>query len=128
MVSPILQEAASQITIYFPQEGTWLNIATNESFTLAKCVEKNYPVDRHSLFVHLTPGRIIPFQYLEDHTTQTAQLSSLKTALLIALNEEQKSRGRIVFDDGVTLLQEGQYWDLELSFASNTLHFALKVG
>ena len=124
LVSPILEEGATQLSIYFPQAGNWVNLATEDLFELSKPEERSYNLDRRSLFVHLTPGRIVPFQKLEGtDVTQTAQLSSVKTSLRITLDENTSASGQVVFDDGVSLLKENEYWQIGMNYSKNKLEF-----
>ncbi len=61
MVTPVLTMWASSQKVYYPEAGTWVNLATGEVLHLATPEERVYAIDRRSLFVHLSPGSIIPY-------------------------------------------------------------------
>ncbi len=59
--------------------------------------------------------------------TQSSKLSTVRTALRVALDLAGMAQGNVILDDGMSLI-DSNYWDIGFSFANGNLSFTVQAG
>jgi len=84
-------------------------------------------LDRIGCFVK--GGNIIPLFHTKNHTKSSKDAKECNINLFVALDEEQKSKGSMYFDDGETFnFQKGEYMRRTIKFDKDTLTWEGEEG
>ncbi|XP_077870025.1 lysosomal alpha-glucosidase-like [Saccoglossus kowalevskii] len=116
MITPVLNENATSVTAYFPQD-IWYDYYTG-SVVKSGLQKLDAPMDTINL--HVRGGYIIPMQYPETTTTESRKNKFL---LLAALSLTGEAHGMLFWDDGDSLdtFQNKEYEAMKFTASNNTI-------
>ncbi|XP_012637895.2 sucrase-isomaltase, intestinal-like [Microcebus murinus] len=120
MITPVLEEGARSVFVYFP-EATWFDFYTGGEIPPSwqkKYVEVPAPLDVIPLFIR--GGHILPTQF-PGRTTMLSRLNPF--GLIIALNEQGEAFGSLFWDDGNSIdsIRKKEYFYVQYKFRDRML-------
>ncbi|XP_077026637.1 sucrase-isomaltase, intestinal-like isoform X2 [Tamandua tetradactyla] len=120
MITPVLDEGARSLSVYFP-EASWFNLYTGDEIPvswLKKFVDIPAPLEIIPLFIR--GGYILPMQ---DPARTTALSHQNPFGLVIALDEQEEASGSFFWDDGDSIdsVEKEVYFYAEYKFTDREL-------
>eukprot|EP00743_Colponemidia_sp_Colp-15_P001390 GILK01001525.1.p1 GENE.GILK01001525.1~~GILK01001525.1.p1 ORF type:complete len:894 (-),score=148.33 GILK01001525.1:161-2842(-) len=122
LVSPVLEEGATQLGIYLPA-ARWFDFYTGEEVgdsVHGELITVQTPIDH--LPVHIRGGSVIPRHQI-GASLSTAESRQMPLTLLVALDKDQRASGALFLDDGESLdtIDKDLYSFVNFVVADNTL-------
>nr|XP_033813496.1 sucrase-isomaltase, intestinal isoform X3 [Geotrypetes seraphini] len=118
LITPVLDPGTTTVSAYMP-DAVWYEYETGNKYTRKTRVDMNLPADK--LGLHLRGGYIYPTQ---NPANTTVYSRKNPMGLIIALDDHQKAKGELFWDDGESRssISSGNYIFYEFSVESNQLH------
>nr|XP_020652659.1 maltase-glucoamylase, intestinal-like [Pogona vitticeps] len=109
MITPVLQEGARSVDVYFP-DASWFDYYTGDKIPASshnKYVSVDAPLEKIPLFIR--GGSILPTQ---KPATRTAKSRLNPFGLIIAVDEQGQAYGSLFWDDGESIdtVESGNYF------------------
>jgi alpha-glucosidase (family GH31 glycosyl hydrolase) len=127
LVVPILFPGAKNVSVYLPPS-IWYDLRNYSQVSdITKSHNISFEASYLSTIVLIKGGEIIPFQdALRYNTKRIRDLDSLPTVLLVALDENETARGKLIVDntDEPYTIRELAYRQYSFSFDNRALKFS----
>merc|ERR1719427_581447 len=121
MVTPVVEEGATNVMGYFPAQSRWFDFYTGKEIeSSGKFIKLDAPLEHINL--HVRGGYVIPMQ---EPSVTTALSRNNPMKLLIALDTNYEATGTLYWDDGESRDPGENYALLQFTCAENKLTISI---